>query len=238
MSFDYRMASRSPRPMVASAPESFPLGANKPRLEPDTLTRFLLAKAIPLWREALQRMDTGRVRLPAPGLQGTFPPVTGGSFKVSNDSDASAAVGAAATQAASAHPLVDAILKISLAVAGVLVALTVIFYFLVYVPTRDHQAATERDRQARAVAQAQRDSLARQAKARADQSASVKAALDSCLAGAGADYTANWDHACQARALTSGCALPSYETQSIVATRENAKARCVEVARYGLPPSH
>ena len=58
------------------------------------------------------------------------------------------------------------------------------------------------------------------------------------LTGANTDYTANWDHACQARGLGSGCALPSYETNSIVTTRENAKARCVEVAKYGLPPSH
>jgi hypothetical protein len=157
---------------------------------------------------------------------------------VSNDSDASAAVSGAETQAAHGHPLLDAILKISLAVAGIAVALTAIFYFLVYVPMRDHQVAVERDRQAQAVAQAQREDLARQSKERADRAAYVKASLESCLAGAGADYTVNWDHACQARALSSGCALPSYETDAIVTTRENAKARCVEVARYGLPPSH
>jgi hypothetical protein len=157
---------------------------------------------------------------------------------VSNDSDASAAVSAAETHPAHAHPILDTILKVSLGVAGVVVALTVIFYFLVYIPTRDHQAAVERDRQAQAVAQAQRDNLARQAKEQADRAAYVKTALDSCLTGANTDYTANWDHACQARGLGSGCALPSYETNSIVTTRENAKARCVEVAKYGLPPSH
>jgi hypothetical protein len=156
---------------------------------------------------------------------------------VSNDSDAPAAVSGADERGARAHPLLDAILKISLAAAGVVVALTVIFYFLVYVPMRDHQAAVERDRQAQAVAQAQRDAVARQAKEQADKAASVKAALDSCLAGAGADYTANWDHACQARGMNSGCALPSYETEAIVTTRENAKARCVEVAKYGIAPS-
>jgi hypothetical protein len=157
---------------------------------------------------------------------------------VSNDSDASAAVGDAEAQGARAHPILDTILKVSLAVAGVVVALVVIFYFLIYVPMRDHQAAVERNRQAQAVAQAQRDDLARQAKDQADRAASVKAALDSCLTGANTDYTANWDHACQARGLGSGCALPSYETNAIVTTRENAKARCVEVAKYGLPPSH
>jgi hypothetical protein len=157
---------------------------------------------------------------------------------VSNDSDASAAVSGAETQAARAHPILDTILKVSLAVAGVVVALTVIFYFLVYVPTRDHQAAVERDRAAQAVAQAQRDALARQSKEQADKAAYVKTALDSCLASANTDYTANWDHACQARGMSSGCALPSYETESIVSTRENGKARCVEVAKYGLSPSH
>jgi hypothetical protein len=160
-----------------------------------------------------------------------------GLSKVSNDSDASVEVSDADEQGARGHPLLDAILKISLAVAGVVVALTVIFYFLLYVPMRDHQAAVERERQAQAAAQAQRENLARQSKEQADRAAGVKVALDSCLAGAGTDYTANWDHACQARGMSSGCALPSYETDAIVTTRENAKARCVEVAKYGLPPS-
>jgi hypothetical protein len=132
--------------------------------------------------------------------------------------------------------LLDAILKVSLAAGAVVAALAVAAYFLVYVPLRDHQAAMQRDRQAQLAAQAQRENLARQARERADQAASVKASLDSCLTGANTDYTANWDHACQARGMASGCALPAYETQAILTTRENAKARCVEVARYGLPP--
>jgi hypothetical protein len=156
---------------------------------------------------------------------------------VSDESDAPAKVdGAGASE--SVHPLLDAILKISLAAGAVLAALTVAGYFLVYVPLRDHQAALARDRQAQLAAQTEREDLARQARERADRAANVKAALDSCLADANTDYTANWGHACQARGMAAGCALPPYETAAISATRENTKARCVEVARYGLPPSH
>jgi hypothetical protein len=156
---------------------------------------------------------------------------------VSDESDAPATEdGAGASE--SVHPLLDAILKISLAAGAVLAAVTVAGYFLVYVPLRDHQAALARDRQAQLAAQVEREDLARQARERIDKAANVKAALDSCLTGANTDYTANWDHACQARGMAAGCALPSYETAAISTTRENTKARCVEVARYGLPPSH
>ena len=156
---------------------------------------------------------------------------------MSDESDAPVTVNGAGASG-SEHPLLDAILKIALAAGAVLAALTVAGYFLVYVPLRDHQAAVERDRQAQLAAQVERENLARQARERADKAASVKTALDSCLAGANTDYAANWAHACQARGMAAGCALPSYETEAISTTRENTKARCVEVARYGLPPSH
>ncbi|HEY2482426.1 MAG TPA: hypothetical protein VGI30_09565 [Caulobacteraceae bacterium] len=154
---------------------------------------------------------------------------------MSDESDAPATVSGAGASVP-AHALLDTILKISLAACAVLAALTVAGYFLVYVPLRDHQAALQREHQAQLAAQAERENLARQAQERADKAASVKAALDSCLEGANTDYTANWSHDCQARGMAAGCALPAYETQAIVTTRENAKARCVEVARYGVPP--
>jgi hypothetical protein len=138
----------------------------------------------------------------------------------------------------SEHPVLDAILKISLAVGAAIAALTAGVYFLVYVPLRDHQAAVAREQQAQMAAQVVRDNLARQARDQAEKNATVKAALDSCLAGANTDYVANWAHACEARSMPAGCALPSYETEAISTTRENTKARCVEVAKYGLPPSH
>lgn len=135
------------------------------------------------------------------------------------------------------RPTPDSILKVALAVCAVFAALALASHYFIYVPMRDHEAALAREHQAQLAAQTVRDNLAQQAKARADQAANVKAGLDSCLAGADTDYSANWDHSCLARGLKSGCDLPAYETDAIVKTRENAKARCVEVAKYGLPPS-
>jgi hypothetical protein len=135
------------------------------------------------------------------------------------------------------RPTPDSILKIVLAACAVFAALALAAHYFIYVPMRDHEAALAREHQAQLAAQAQRDELARQAKARKDQTAKVQTGLEQCLAGADIDYSANWDHSCLARGLKSGCDLPAYETDAIVKTRENTKARCVEVAKYGLPPS-
>jgi hypothetical protein len=134
-------------------------------------------------------------------------------------------------------PSLDDVWKIALAVCAVLAALALAAHYFIYVPMRDHEAALAREHQAQLAVQAQRDELARQAKARKDQAAKVQTGLEQCLAGANTDYSANWDHSCLARGLKSGCDLPAYETDAIVKTRENTKARCVEVAKYGLPPS-
>jgi hypothetical protein len=153
--------------------------------------------------------------------------------ELSNESNISPTV----TDSGPKRPTPDSILKIALAVCAVMVALALAAHYLVYVPMRDHAAALAREHQAQVAAQVVRENLARQAKARADQAASVKVGLDTCLTGADADYKVNWDHSCLARGLKSGCDLPSYETDAIVKTRENTKARCVEVAKYGLPPT-
>lgn len=158
---------------------------------------------------------------------------------MSDESGVSAAVngGGGGGEDGSRRQLIDFILKIALASGAILAAIALIGYFLIYTPMRDHRLALEREQQAQLVARAAKDNQARQSREQADRAASVRAGLDSCLASANTDYAANWTHACEARGMKSGCSLPSYETDAINTTRENTKARCVEVAKYGLAPS-
>ena len=152
----------------------------------------------------------------------------------------------------------DAVLKLAIAAAILTIALSVGYYFVVYIPRRDA------DNQARAAA-AQSAQAAQQAQqaAQAQQNQTARRdAYNSCVADASAAYSANWDSSCrtqsderssQYRSCASGgfynvqqclnmypalpasnCTLPAAVGNRWDQLLKTDKDKCLEVAKDGL----
>lgn len=152
----------------------------------------------------------------------------------------------------------DSILKLAIAAAILTVALSVGYYFVVYIPKRDadNQARAAAAQSAQAAQQAQRDAQARQTQtARRD-------AYNSCIADASAVYAANWESSCRTQSderaeqyqscisgglyniqqclsmypalPPSNCTLPAAVGNRWDQLLKTDKDKCLEVAKDGL----
>ena len=90
-------------------------------------------------------------------------------------------------------------LRLALAIAAVLVGLSVAYHYVIYIPEKDRAKTLQADTKANA------ESRTLQAK----QTADAKAALDRrtnyriCLSAAQGDYSARWDESCRVRSVAA-----------------------------------
>jgi hypothetical protein len=152
-----------------------------------------------------------------------------------------------------ARGVVDAVLKLSIAVAFLIAGVSVGYYFLVYVPGKD----------ARAQAAASAAAANATAQATASQQAATRRAANynSCLASVDTTYHADWNSNCATRSqqreadynrclggflsesecrdqnpfiAPTDCQLPTVVADSINGELKDGKDRCLQQAKDGL----
>lgn len=114
-----------------------------------------------------------------------------------------------------------------------IVALSVSYYFVIFLP-QEHQLRLEMDRQEKAAAQQRREEREREER-RIKEEQSIKQhnseLLDTCLSDAGVNYITRWNNACKEGFGRGGdtkekCALPEWMADGYMKDYNTEKEDC------------
>ncbi|OGI19666.1 MAG: hypothetical protein A3J06_03980 [Candidatus Moranbacteria bacterium RIFCSPLOWO2_02_FULL_48_19] len=116
----------------------------------------------------------------------------------------------------------DKAVKISIIVGALIVALSVAYYLVIFLPQKEKVRVEQQKQEQQQVQQAKDDAVKRDEKEKSDN----KKSLTSCLFAADIGYTNNWDKACKKLGGGVNCGLPAEQADGLDRHKKNEQDNC------------